>query len=262
MSTMFSIERQALILELLDEFGKVDVKELAAKFSTSNETIRRDLRELEGSGILKRTHGGAVIIPGNRSEGYEYPLLARGIQRFEEKQIICRTAATLLEDGDTIFLDNSSTTMSLIRFVPPDIKITVVTNSIKIMLEASKFNKQNIVVIGIGGVLNQKNYSLTGMFSLDFAKNFFPDKAFMSCRGVDEKSGMTDASILEIEVKRLMLTRSKQFILLADYSKFGLIGPVFMGDLSDVDCVITDSKADPDKLRIFDLNQTRILQAT
>lgn len=258
---MFNIERQSVILDLLSQFGKVDVKELARRFSTSNETIRRDLREMEAAGLLKRTHGGAVFLKGNRSEGYEYPLLARGAQNFKEKQLICKAAATLLEDGDTIFLDNSSTTMSLLQFVPSDIRITVVTNSIQIMLEASKFNKENIVVIGIGGVLNQKNYSLTGLLSVDFARNFFPDKAFMSCRGVDEKSGMTDASILEIDVKRVMLRRSKQFVLLADYSKFGLIGAVFMGDLKEVDYVITDSKADKQKLEMFNQFETKIIIA-
>lgn len=258
---MFSIERQSLILENLERDGKVDVNLLASRFSTSRETIRRDLRDMEASGILKRTHGGAVLSAGSHSEGYEYPLMVREVQHYEEKQRICKAAALLVEDGDTIFLDNSSTTIGLLRYVPRNIKFTVVTNSIQIMLEAGKLNSSNIVVIGLGGVLNVKNYSLTGMLSRNFAQNFFPDKAFMSCRGVDEKSGMTDASILEIEVKRDMLSRSKQFILLADYSKFGLVGAVYMGGLNEIDILVTDSKADPHKLKMFEGCKAKIITA-
>lgn len=256
---MFSIERQSLILEQLEQEGKVEVNALASKFSTSKETIRRDLKEMELTGILKRMHGGAVPVAQKRSEGYELPLMARGVQKYDEKQRICKAAAKLLEDGDTIFLDNSSTTMNLLRYVPRDIKINVLTNSIQVMLEAGKLNNGNIVVISVGGMFNIKNYSLVGIVSKSFAQNFFPDKAIMSCRGVDEINGMTDAGILEIELKRDMLTRSKQFILLADHSKFGLVGAVYLGSLDEVDCVVTDSKVDRQKLKMFDESKTSII---
>lgn len=256
---MFSIERQSLILEILEQEGKVEVNALAAKFSTSKETIRRDLKEMETTGILKRMHGGAVTAGQKRSEGYELPLMARGVQKYDEKQRICKAAALLLEDGDTIFLDNSSTTMSLLRFVPGNIKINVLTNSIQVMLEAGKLANDNIVVISVGGMFNRKNYSLVGVLSKDFAKNFFPDKAIMSCRGVDEHHGMTDAGIMEIELKRDMLVRSRQFILLADHSKFGVVGAVHLGDLSEVKYVVTDSKVDREKLKMFDESKTSII---
>jgi DeoR family transcriptional regulator, fructose operon transcriptional repressor len=258
---MFSIERQSLILELLEKEGKVEVNDLSLKFSTSKETIRRDLKEMESTGILKRMHGGAVSVAQKRSEGYELPLMARGVQKYDEKQRICMAAAKLLEDGDTIFLDNSSTTMNLLRYVPRDIKITVLTNSIQIMLEAGKLNNDNIVVISFGGMFNIKNYSLVGMLSKNYAQNFYPDKAIMSCRGVDERSGMTDAGIQEIELKRDMLTRSKQFILLVDHSKFGLVGAVHLGGLNEINCVITDSKVDRKNLEIFEKYKTSIIIA-
>lgn len=258
---MFSIERQSLILEQLEQEGKVDVRALAARFSTSSETIRRDLREMEATGILTRTHGGAVLSSIKRSDGYEYPWMARGVQKYDEKQRICKEAAGMVEDGDTIFLDNSTTTMHLLHYVPRDIKFSVITNSIQIMLEAGRLNNNNIVVIGLGGVFNVKNYSLTGMFSKTVAQNFFPDKSFMSCRGIDENAGMTDGSILEVEVKQDMLSRSKQFILLADHSKFGLVGSVFIGGLDEIDCIITDSKASPEQLKMFEGGQTKIVIA-
>jgi len=255
------MERQSLILEILEREGKVDVNLLASKFSTSKETIRRDLRDMEAAGILKRTHGGAILVAGKHSEGYEYPLLVRGVQKYEEKQRICKAAAMLVEEGDTIFLDNSSTTMNLLCYVPNNIRFSVVTNSIQILLEAGKLNNSNITVIGLGGILNLKNYSLTGMLTNNFAQNFYPDKSFMSCRGIEEKSGMTDASILEVEVKRDMLGRSRQFILLADHSKFGLVGAIYMGGLNEIDYLITDSKVDRQKLRMFEGCKAKIITA-
>ncbi len=258
---MFTIERQSLILEQIEQDGKVEVNALASRFSTSKETIRRDLKEMEAKGILKRMHGGAVAVAHKRSEGYELPLLARGVQKYDEKQRICKAAAMLLEDGDTIFLDNSSTTMNLLRYVPKEIKITVLTNSIQVMLEAGKLNNENIAVISVGGLFNVKNYSVVGALSAIFAQNFFPDKAIMSCRGVDENSGLTEASIVEIDLKRDMLTRSRQFFLLADHSKFGLIGAVLLGGLREVDCVVTDAKVDRQKLKMFEDLKTQIIIA-
>jgi DeoR family fructose operon transcriptional repressor len=258
---MFSIERQSLILEQLEKEGKVEVNALAVRFSTSKETIRRDLKEMESSGLLQKTHGGAIPVEQKRSEGYELPLMARGVHKYDEKQRICKLAASLLEDGDTIFLDNSSTTIGLLRYVSKDIKITVLTNSIQIMLEAGSLKNPNVTVISIGGIFNEKNYSIVGVLSRSFAQNFFPDKAIMSCRGVDETSGLTEANVQEIELKREMLTRSKQFILMADHSKFGLVGPVYLGGLEEVDCLITDTKTDPEKLKMFKPFNTRIIFA-
>ena len=256
---MYSVQRQSLILELLEKEGEVDVNKLAERLSSSRETIRRDLKELEGSGLLQRTHGGAVPIEKKYSDGYEYPLLARGLQKYEEKQKICQATAALLEDGDTIFLDNSSTTMNLLKYIPKDIKITVITNSSQVMLEAGRINNENIVVISLGGIFSPKNYSVIGMLSNRYAQGFYPDKAIMSCRGVDEKSGMTDASIHEIEVKRNMIDHSKQFILMADYSKFGLTGAICIGSLAEIDVIVTDSKVDREKLNMFKDLKTRII---
>jgi len=258
---MYGIQRQSLILEMLVAEGEVEVTKLAEKFGTSKETIRRDLRELEESGLLTRTHGGAVS--GNHlvSEGYEYPLLVRGLQKYEEKQMICRATIPLLEDGDTIFLDNSSTTMSLLKYIPSNLKITIVTNSIQVILEVGKLHNPNLVVMCLGGVFYEKNYSLIGVLSIDAANRFFPDKAIMSCRGIDKRSGMTDASIYEIDVKRKMLENAKRFILMADYTKFGLTGAIHLGGLEEIDILVTDSKVSPEMVSMFDGLPTKIIVA-
>ena len=250
--TMYSVQRQSLVLEILEQEGQVEVNDLAKRFSTSKETIRRDLRSMEGSGLLTRTHGGAVPMEKAFSQGYEYPLFAREIKKYDEKQRICKGAAKLLEDGDTIFLDNSSTTMNFLRYVANDIRLTVITNSIQVLLVAGDVKNKNLNIVSLGGILNIKNYSVSGMVSNSYAKSFFPDKAIMSCRGLTEKSGMTDASFLEVEVKRMMIDNSKKLIVLADHTKFGLVGAINIGTLSEIDYVVTDSKVEREWLKMFD----------
>lgn len=256
---MYGVQRQSAILEILEQNGQVEVNELAKKYSTSKETIRRDLRSLEKSGLLTRTHGGAVPIEKSFSQGYEYPLFAREIKKYDEKQRICNGAVKLLEDGDMIFLDNSSTTMNFLRYVPEDLRLTVITNSIQVLLVAGELRTKNINIVSLGGLFNSKNYSVTGMLSNSFAKSFFPDKAILSCRGLTEESGMTDSSFLEVEVKRMMINNSKKLLVLADHTKFGLVGAINIGAISEIDYIITDSKVDHERLQMFDGYKTQIM---
>lgn len=237
---MYSIERQAQILSLLEAHGQVNVAELAVQLGASRETIRRDLAELEKSGVLRRTHGGAVS--GNLlASGGEYPLNIRGIRNFREKLDICRKAASLIEDGDLIFVDNSSTCVPLAGFIPEALHVTVLTNSISLIVEAAKSPRENHTYICLGGVFKPSNLSLHGSMALKNARDYFPSKAFMSCTGVNMEQGVfADGSINEVDTKRLMLERSEQGILLADHSKWERNGNVFLARFESVDAIVTD----------------------
>ena len=120
---MYSVERKAEIINMLESTGVVDINNLAAKFGVSKETVRRDLRDLEANSIIQRTHGGAVLAKqhNNTQKSHEYLIAVRGIQQFNEKNEICRKAASFIQDGDIIFVDNSSTTMYLSKYVSKDI---------------------------------------------------------------------------------------------------------------------------------------------
>ena len=126
---MYSIERRSEIISMLERHGKVDTNAVAEHFSISRETARRDLRALEEEGVLKRTHGGAVAVR-NGGATEEYPVAVREIRRYREKNSICAKAAELIHDGDVIFADNSSTTRYLAKYIPADISVTVLTNSL------------------------------------------------------------------------------------------------------------------------------------
>jgi DeoR/GlpR family transcriptional regulator of sugar metabolism len=113
----------------------------------------------------------------------------------------------------------------------------------------------------LGGSFNFKNYSVSGMLANQSAKDIFPDKAIISCRGISAMNGMTDGSILEVEVKRIMINNSKILILLLDHSKFGQNGVVSFGSLDDIDYLITDSEVDEENLQMFTGYKVKIIGA-
>jgi Transcriptional regulators of sugar metabolism len=260
---MYSIERKSEIINILENSGRVDVSILADKFGTSKETIRRDLRELEDDGVIRRTHGGAVLsqpietVPPTE----EYPITIRGIQRFNEKNDICKRAAAFIEDGDTIFIDNSSTTMYLTKYIAPELHVTIITNSIKVLVEYSVAPNPHHVLICLGGIFNSSNLSLYGSSSLKSAEIYYPNKAFLSCAGISRQNILADSSIYEIDTKRMMIERAPEVFMLADYTKIQKNSQIFLCKMSDVNYLITDSKTEVDKLDFLDRSRLNLVVA-
>ena len=246
---MYSIERKAEILKFLEQDGKIEVNILADQFHTSRETIRRDLKDLEAQGALTRTHGGAVSIKLQDTQSdspiHEYPLEVRGIQNYMQKQEICKKAVSFIQDGDTVFVDNSSTTMYLAQFLPPKLHVTFITNSIKFLAEASRFDCTNKLFICLGGLYNPKNLSTYDNASMA-GSDYYPDKCFISCAGISSERMLTDTSIHEVSTKKYMIDASKEVFLLADHTKFEINGQFFLTDFDSIDYIITDSEVIPD----------------
>lgn len=247
---MYSVERKALIMSLLEKENVVSVVQLANELKISKETARRDLRELERDGMLHRTHGGAVYEPQTSSIS-ESPFNVREICHYPEKVAICKTAAEFVKDGDTIYVDNSSTTLNLLKYINPQYQITIITNSIRFLLESVSYRNANRTLISLGGIFREKNYSLAGILSLDNARSFRPNKAFISCRAI-EANVLSDGSLYEIEVKRAFIATSKETFVLADHSKFKETGPFYLTDLSKVSHIITDDKIDEESVRTLE----------
>ena len=245
---MYNIERKAGIMKILEESGRVEVNGLASYFYASRETIRRDLREMESDGLLTRTHGGAVAnLTADLSLG-EQPVEIREIQHIREKSAICKRAAEYIQNGDSIFVDNSSTCLYLLQFIPRDYQITLFTNSLKLLIGLTEARLNNVMAICLGGQFNSSNFSTYGSLSLKSAADFYPNKAFMSCAGIHLPDELTDSSFLEVDTKRLMIERSQQTFLLADHTKFGRTGQVFLSNFSAIDLLITDLLMDPVQL--------------
>ena len=257
---MYNVERKALIMDMLEKENAVSVTQLAEVLKISKETVRRDLRELEQDGMIRRTHGGAVCEQQSASVS-EHPFNVREVQHYAEKALICKCAAKYVQDGDTIFVDNSSTTISLLKNINPLYQITVVTNSIRQLFESTTINNQNMTIISLGGVFRAKNYSLAGSLSVDSARNFRPSKAFISCRAI-EASGLSDGSIYEVETTRALIATAREVIVLADSSKFEETGTVYLADLKKATRVITDAGISKEAIRMLEIAGVEVVIAS
>lgn len=237
---MYCQERKADIIQLIEKEGTVDVNALAARFRTSKETIRRDLTDLERQGILKRTHGGAILEAHATPGVWEYPVGIRGGQHVAEKNSICKKAASFIRQGDTLFVDNSSTLMYLPRYISPDLNITIITNSIHFLLETSKIMRHNWLLICLGGIFRSSNLSVHGASAIKSAGEYYPNKTFFSCAGISPVNMIADSSLYEIETKQLMINRAQETFLLADRSKFEKLGQMYLCSFGSVNHIITN----------------------
>lgn len=258
---MYSEERRTKILDSLNLTGRTDVCELAVSFHVSKETIRRDLHSLESEGRILRTHGGAILPPtdSQTKETVEPPATVRTTQNIAEKKAICKFAAGKIKNGDVIFVDNSTTCIYLYQYIPRDMQVTILTNSLSFLIECSKSLCPTHTVICLGGILKSTNLSVYGNVALQNARQYFPNKAFISCTGIISDSQITDSGVQEIDIKRSLIATSQEVFLLADHTKFKPVGPVFLGGFSDIDYLITDIKSDFTYLNLTESFMRKIL---
>jgi len=240
---MLAEERRRQIIALLNSRGSIQVSELSSSFNVTEETIRRDLDILNGKNLLKRTHGGAVAL----QRRHEVPFDVRKQANIEEKRQIAAKAARLVEPGDTVFLDISSTAMFLAKELSNMKDITVITNSTRIGLEF--IDKKDITFISTGGILRPNSYSLVGPLANDAVSKYYADKFFSSCKGLSIKHGATDSNELESEVKKNMMRRSSRLCLTIDHTKLDEIGLVQFASLDEIDTIICDDGIDEQSAR-------------
>lgn len=264
---MYTEERQSKILNSLSTAGRIDVSELSSMFQVSRETIRRDLRLLEREHKLLRTHGGAILPEQDASafkpkDAAEPSVEVRTTLNIPEKEIICKYAAARIVNGDTIFVDNSTTCIHLYQYIPQNMQITFLTNSIPFLVECAKTSCPNHTIVCLGGILKKTNLSIYGNVALENAKQYFPSKAFISCTGITDQSQVTDSGIQEIDIKKTLLSVSKEVYLLADHTKFRSAGQVYLSSLSEMDYIITDAHADYSYLKLSEEIKNKIHIAT
>jgi DeoR family fructose operon transcriptional repressor len=233
---MFAEERKQHILAALQRAPAVHAADLGRTLRTSLASIRRDLADLERSGLLTRTHGGAI----SNSLAAAEPSLAQKEDHYQaEKAAIASLAASLVEKGDTVFLDAGSTTRQIARELRHVRGIIVVTNALNV---ASELASSDIEVILTGGQLRRGVLSQVGPIAEQAIAGLHVDKLFLAANGVDLARGVTTPNVAEARTKRAMVDSAKQVILVADHSKFGHVTFGRVCGLERIHAVITDDR--------------------
>ena len=244
---MLAIERRNAILAKLQEDKKVVVSDLSALYNVTEETIRRDLEKLEAEGLAKKTYGGAVI---NESLNTDLPYTVRKKSNVAGKQIIGEILGGMISDGDHVILDASSTALFVAKSIKSRKNLTIITNSIEIMLELS--DRKGWKILSTGGSMKDGSLSLVGYQAIRMINSFNVDMAIFSVKGIDLRHGMTDSNESDAQVKMALLEAGKKKILAVDSSKFDKISFTKVGEFREVDMVVTDARPSQEWLQKFD----------
>ena len=252
---MLAIERRTGILAELQLEKSVLVSDLSKKYNVTEETIRRDLEKLAKDGLAKKTYGGAVLVE-NISAEVSYKIRAKTNK--EQKTEIARKISELIEPGENIMLDASSTCVLIAKKLKDKKKLTIITNSVEILLEYA--DSKNANVISTGGALRESSLSLVGHDAERLIERFTVDKAIISCKGLDLEKGITESNVAEMEIKKAMAGNAKQVVLAVDSSKFNKLSFIKLLELQKIDMIVTDTMPPPEWVEILKKNNIELLK--
>lgn len=254
---MLIAERRNRIKEMVLEKNSVKVSDLVQYFNVSEETIRRDLNELEREGFVKKNYGGAVLVEEIQGTLASIPnVQQRKIENLAEKTAIAQKAAQLVKEGQIILLDAGSTTWCLAKQIKHIEKLTVITNSIDIAAECASNQDWNIHMVG--GTLNKRSMSLIGPGTEYELQNYNVDISFLGTSGVMMKKGFTSSDIYEAQIKSTMAQIANKVVVLADSTKFDNKGLSTFVAFGDVDELYVTSLLDGEKLNRLKEQITRV----
>ena len=232
---LFAEERRRNILELVNETKAVTVGEICERYGVSPATARGDLRELQETGQLVRTHGGAIAAV---KTGYELDSFQREVHNLKEKKRIGIAALDLVNDGDRIILDTGTTTIELANRLGQRKNLTVATNDLAIAVLLEKFD--SVTVIVLGGVVRRNFHCTTGSQQLMALAGLTFDKAFMGVNGFSLEDGATTPDMGQAQSKKAMIGVSKKVILLCDSGKLDAVSFAQFATTDRIDTLVTD----------------------
>lgn len=209
---MLTAQRKQLILSRLATHGQIVAGELAEELGTSEDTIRRDLRELAQQGKLQRVHGGAL--PASAATG---DLRVREGVSSEEKQALGRFGAQLIKPGQVVVLDGGTTAIQVARHLPPDLRATVITHSPNVAVELAAHRHVDIIVLG--GRLFRHSMVNVGASVIEAAARYRADLFFLGVTGVHPEAGLSTGDAEEADVKRALHARAAETVVLASSEK-------------------------------------------
>jgi DeoR/GlpR family transcriptional regulator of sugar metabolism len=229
-------ERKQYIIDLANKEGFVSVRELAELFRVSEVTTRKDFNELVEEGYLLRRRGGAIA---NTSTSLATAFEQRASLNLNEKRLIGRAAAELVNSSETIIIDAGTTTMEMAKSLKALGALTIVTNALNVAVQVATL--PDVHVLQIGGSLSRETISVVGPLADRELHDIMVSKLFLGIHAVDLKAGLTDTSVEVAQTKRTMIRAARQVILLADSSKWERVAFAKIAPLSAVHTVVTDS---------------------
>ncbi len=234
---MLAIERRRKIISRLNANGKVIVNELAREFDVTEETIRRDLDKLDKEGIASKTYGGAV---SKNASALDLPYNVREGVNVEQKERIAERLSEHIRDGERLMVDSSSTALYLIKKLKDKKNLTIITNSVKVLLELA--DKPDWTVLSTGGMLKKGALSLGGSSAEKMINSYHVDTVVISCKGLDMSFGVTDSNENDCRIKQAMLESAERRILALDSEKIDKKSFIRICSLADIDIIATDSE--------------------
>jgi len=250
---MLAIDRQRRILEILAYAGSLRTSETAAELGVTDETVRKDFEILEKRGELIRTHGG---VSRPQRILVDRPFAQRQAIHREEKRAIARLAASRIQANETLFLDASSTVLTLTEFLP-DLPLTILTNALNIFTALS--DRPNLDLICTGGLFDPKSRSFIGLTAEQSLQRYNIHRMFFSGNGLQLERGVSESNARQAAFKERVIAHAEDVVFLADHSKLGEKAAFFFADLKDIHCLITDQAADVEFIKKLGVHGIEVL---
>ena len=241
--TSLQVDRQQAIYMLALKQGSVDVADLARRYGVTTETIRRDLSELQSRQLLRRVHGGAVLV---ERMDYEPMVEARDTVNAEAKLLIATAAVPEIPERGSVIIDSGSTGQRLAQVFPVQRDVHVITNSLVTALTLARRGLRELTVLG--GAVRTKRLAMVDETTRAELQHMAIDVLFMSCDGLSYQHGLTTPYREEHSIKRAMMERARWVVALVDHSKFGNMQMFSFAAFDQIDLLITDSGVDPEAL--------------
>ena len=247
-------KRQSEIIALLRQSGRVAVEDLAAHFRVALQTIRRDLNELSEAGQVVRVHGGAIVASGVENLAYE----ARQLVAHDQKRLIGETAARLIPDNSSLFINIGTTTEEVAKALSRHSGLLVITNNLHV---ASELHRSRAIEIFLtGGTVRHSDGGIVGAVTVEQIEQFRVDFAVIGTSAIDPTGTLLDFDIREVEISRAIVEHARKIVLVSDSSKFSRSAPVRIAHLSEIDILVTDRLPSPAIVELCQRCEVKVIE--
>jgi len=253
--SLSNYERRSQLAQLIEQSGRISVAQICERFGISEATARRDLVMLSKQGVIQRVHGGAIAV---RQAAPEEPILQRTHEQEAEKERIGRAAASLIHDGETVFL-GSGTTVLQVALNLVNHKLTVITNSLPVINVMA--GRENITLIALGGMLRDSELSFIGHITEQALSEARADKVIIGTRAISLETGLTNDYLPETSTDRAILRIGREIIVVADHTKCGVVSAAFLAPLTAMHTLVTDAGSGADFIAALRAQGIRVVVA-